>query len=148
MRPRALVILFSLSCTPRDVADQRRVRVLCGLFPDATVVEWHGFPSQIGFGQREGLAISGRFRPGPGWSAASAGYRPAPWPAARVAVDERFRLGLVIDGAIAVRCEAAGDDVLFAQSTRPCDTQPTMNDVILCVLEPAGEVRAVVRSAY
>lgn len=148
-RPRILVLLLALAaCGDQDASDQRAVRRLCGLPPEATVVAWTGFPARSGFGQREGLEVSGTFRPPAGWRAADAGYRATPWPAAREAAQRGFALGRVFDGARALRCETAGDNVLRAERTRPCDAVTPLLDLIACAELPTGEVRVVVRSAY
>ncbi len=143
-----VLLLLMSACTSQDETDQRRVRARCGLPRDATVLVWKGYPEQVGFGQREGLSLEGTFRPTAGWSAPAAGYRVGPWPRARAAIEKGFRLGAMVDGARALRCETAGDNVLSATSTRPCDTVAPLPDLILCVLEPSGDVRAVVRSLY
>ncbi|MFN8876645.1 MAG: hypothetical protein ACK53A_05550 [Gemmatimonadota bacterium] len=140
--------LLLVACGNQDSADQRAVRRLCGLPDDAAVVSWDGFPSRSGFGQREGLEVAGTFRPSAGWRAEAAGYRLTPWPEARAAAESAFRLGAVFDGARAIRCETAGDDVLRAARTRPCDAVPRPLDLIACAELSTGEVRAVVRSAY
>lgn len=143
-----LVLVAPFACAPQDVRDQRAARRRCGLPPDAAVLTWDGYPSQVGFGQREGLSVSGTFRPPPGWSSSAAGYRPAPWPRARDAAEETFRLGAWVDLAVALRCETAGDNVLGATPTTPCDARRPLNDLILCAVLPSGEVAVQVRSAY
>lgn len=148
MKLRLLLVLLVSGCSTQDQDDQRRLRARCGLPSDATVVAWTGYPAEVGFGQREGLALTGTFRPNAGWSAAAAGYRPAPWPRARALVEQQFQLGAMVDGARALRCEAAGNNVLFAGSTMPCDTYAQLPDLILCAVEPSGDVRAAVRSRY
>ncbi len=148
MRPLlALLVLFT-ACESQDAADQRQARRLCGLPPEAAVVSWKGYPSRVGFGQREGLSVSGTFRPPSAWTPASAGYRAAPWPSARTAAEAAFRLGHELDGAVALRCETAGNNVLHATRTSPCDGTARPIDVILCAVEPSGDVRVTVRSAY
>jgi len=134
--------------TSVDASDQRHARRLCSLPAEAKVVSWVGYPARAGFGQREGLSVSGVLRPPAGWSAKAAGYRAAPWKSARDAVERRFKAGEVLDGADAIRCETAGDDVLRATTTRPCDEVEPILDVILCAVEPTGDVRVTIRSAY
>jgi hypothetical protein len=142
----AVLAAFS-ACESQDVSDQRAARRLCGLPAESAVAAWNGYPSSVGFGQREGLSVSGTFRPPAGWSAEAAGYRASPWPSARASA-EHFHLGSDVDGALAVRCETAGDDVLHARSTRPCAGGARSNDLILCTVDGNGLVRATVRSAY
>jgi hypothetical protein len=141
------VLLVCAACESQDASDQRAVRRLCGLPKEAEVVAWEGYPGMVGFGQREGLAVAGTFKAPAEWSAAAAGYRAAPWPAARESA-EHFHLGNVVDGARLLRCATAGDDVLHARKTRPCEGGPRTNDIILCAVDGNGHVRTVVRSAY
>ena len=112
------------------------------------MVTWSGSPSAAGLGQREGLGISGTFLPPRGWSAEKAGYRPAPWPTARETAERAFGLGKEVDRARFLRCEFAGNDVLRAQGTRPCDEAPRPVDLIVCAVDETGAVHATVRSAY
>ncbi|MEN9800417.1 MAG: hypothetical protein RL653_4114 [Pseudomonadota bacterium] len=142
-----LLIAALTACESQDASDQRAVRRLCGLPSEAEVVTWNGYPGRVGFGQREGLSVAGTFKMPAGWSAEASGYRAAPWPAAREAA-EHFQLGSAVDGARALRCETAGNDVLRARTTRPCEGGARTNDLILCTVDGSGQVRAVVRSAY
>lgn len=146
---RVLLLLTLAACARSpDAADQQALRRLCALPDDAVVTAWTGFPASAGFGQREGLELAGTFRPPADWSATAAGYRTAPWPEAQAAAERAFRLGAVFDGASAMRCETAGDDVLHATHPRPCTDVAMPIDLIACAVQPDGQVRAVVRSSY
>ena len=145
----SLALLVLCACESQDARDQRAVRRLCALPPDATVVSWSGYPAEVGFGQREGLSIEAEFAMPGRFALAAAGYRQPPWPAAREAAERSFRLGGMIDGARAIRCETAGNDVLNATATVACDTVPRPLDLVLCVVDAkSGHVRAAVRAAY
>jgi hypothetical protein len=149
VRSMGLLLTAALcSCEAQDAWDQRQARRLCGLPGDAAVVAWQGYPGRVGFGQREGLHVAGTFRPPPTWTPGSAGYRAAPWPGARAAAERDFHAGEALEGAVMIRCESAGNDVLRAGRTRPCDAQPRNLDLILCAVDGAGQVRVTVRSAY
>lgn len=143
-----LTSLALLACGSPDASDQRQVLRLCGLPAASRALAWSGFPARSGFGQREGLRVSGTFLPPAGWTPTGAGWRPAPWPRARDVAERAFGLGAVLDGASALRCETAGNNVLYARSTRPCDAVDQPLDIVLCARLPSGEVRAAVRSGY
>ncbi|MBL8920330.1 MAG: hypothetical protein JNJ54_15795 [Myxococcaceae bacterium] len=148
---RMLVVVMLAGCVSQDQSDQRRLRDLCGLPANARVISWKGYPSQVGFGQREGLTLEGTFRPEREWSKGASGYRRMPWPTAVEAIRGFGRSASApawVLAATALRCETAGNDVLFAGRTRPCDTGPTPNDLIVCAVQPSGDVQAWVRSAY
>ena len=148
MSKHLFALLLLSGCVDQVTRDQRDVRRLCGLPDDTTVTSWTGLPSSAGFGQREGLSVSGVFNPPATWSPSAAGLRALPWPTAREAVERDFRLGAELDTGRFARCQTAGNDVLHATGATPCDAVPRLLDVILCVVTPSRQVRATVRSAY
>jgi hypothetical protein len=136
-------------CESTDQADQRAARRLCALPAKAAVLAWRGFPAEAGFGQREGLELSGTFALPLGFSLGLNGYRPMPWPAARAAVDQQFKLGALLEGRGWARCQTAGDNVLEAPRTVSCDRVTSLADVIICTVDPdALQVKVTIKTAY
>ncbi len=89
------------------------------------------------------------FRAPAGFAPSAAGYRSTPWPAGRAHVEQHFALGTKFDGASAVRCETAGNDLLDARATVPCDSVPQPLDLVLCVIDAkTGLVHGVARTVY
>ena len=85
------------------------------------------------------------------------GYQPLPLPgevraAALSVLTRRQTVELAVpelDAAGFVRCQTAGNNVLYARRTRACDAAPQMQDVILCVADRSTQrVSAYVRSMY
>jgi hypothetical protein len=148
MRPLLFTTILLLGAGCQDRRDQRSLRRLCALPSDAEVVSWKGAPSSP-FAPREGLELAGAFRIPPGFVPSAASYRPAPWPAGREYVEHHFQLGAMFDDAAAVRCETAGNDLLNADSTVPCDSVARPLDVVLCVVDAkSGLIRARARTFY
>lgn len=57
--------------------------------------------------------------------------------------------GARLDVQGVARCETAGNDVLSAKTTSPCDVVKTLPDVVVCVYEPAtSTARVFVGSRY
>jgi hypothetical protein len=147
----------------QDDLDRDEVRRLCGLPAEARVSSWHGYPAQMGFGQREGLYLHGEFElPARAWAAWFGSVPPADYQAlplsasARAAalsvLTRRHTLQFVLPelaGLGFVRCRTAGNNVLYARQTRACDAVAAPDDIILCVANRfTRRVSARVRSMY
>ncbi len=147
----------------QDDLDRDEVRRLCGLPAEARVRSWHGYPAQMGFGQREGLHLHGEFelpaRSRAAWfgSVPPAGYGALPLSAsARAAalsvLTRRHTVHVALpklDAPGFVRCRTAGNNVLYSRQTRACDTVAAPDDIILCVANRSTQrVSAYVRSMY
>lgn len=55
----------------------------------------------------------------------------------------------MIDSSGWARCQTAGDNVLEASRTVSCDSLGSLNDVILCTVDPTQtQVSVIVKTAY
>jgi len=145
-----------VSNSSQDVADQTELRRLFSLPDDAQILHYEGFPSTMGFGQREGLRISARYKLTPEqvarWSenARSNGWQELPIPPdvkRRMAAFRVEGFGDVEKGFYL--CQTAGNNVLHATSTKQCAAVEKQNDIILGVLDAlTGEMNTMVQSSY
>ena len=144
------------SCQSQDDMDKAQLRRHFGIPPAAEILEYHGYPARVGFGQREGLQVSATYRLTETelaeWlsKAAANGWQPLPIP---VGLRQKIPYkGLKVDFDAAeglYLCRTAGDNVLYAKNTRPCAETPRMNDIIIGILDPATRRLSVtVRSSY
>jgi hypothetical protein len=156
--PFLLVACIALcSCSimvERD--DKASLRRQCDIPRSATLVEYRGYPAVVGFGQREGLHIEGRFQIeksgiGPFESdAVSRGWKSLPIPD-EVLAKIPFEFSLVRLGSKKglYRCHTAGDNVLHAKQTRDVSTVETPLDIIVSVYDSeSGVIGAAVASGY
>lgn len=140
----------------QDTADQAALGRLFGLPRGAELLSYDGYPSQVGFGQREGLSLSAEYRLADDdvgkflRSAVEAGWQPLPMPVGLSGLIPFQGLSVPWDAADGLyRCQTAGDDVLHARRTTSCLGATTFHDVILGVFDAASQrVWVTVRSAY
>lgn len=158
----AIVLLpLSLSsCTGaqavQDWVDERALRKQLAIPAGFDLVSYDGYPSMAGFGQREGLEISARYRLDGEQAAAFAtraranGWQPLPIPDATRSKIRFQGLKVPLDAQQGLYlCRTAGDDVLHARETRSCDAANSLHDIILGVLDTStGELSAVIRAGY
>ena len=159
MRLFALIILFSaclIGCQSVDASDRRALREQCSIPEYAELVSYKGFPSTNGFGQREGLEVSGKFKIKSSEvvkfekTAQWDGWEPLPI-ANTIRSKIRFK-GMAInldleDGLY--RCRTAGDNVLYTSVSKPCAEVEKLNDIMISVFDrKSNEFSAVVRSGY
>lgn len=151
-----LLLLSGLSaCTSQDASDQAALRRLFSLPNDVQIVHYEGFPSQVGFGQREGLYLVAHYQLTPEqvsvWANdAPAGWEPLPMPMEVQAQMDAFRFEALRDGQEGYYfCRTAGDNVLHAKETRPCTAVKDPLDLIAGVVDLAtGEMVVQVQSFY
>ncbi len=150
------VAFVLLACQSQDDMDREQLRRHFGLPPGVQIIEYHGYPARVGFGQREGLQVSATYRFTEGQLAAwlpqarSNGWQPLPIPA-----ETRRKIlykGLKVDLDAArgfYVCRTAGDNVLYASKTKPCAEAQRMNDIIIGILDPdSRQLSVTVRSSY
>ena len=138
-----VVGLFGHPYPIQDRLDQRALRRHFDLPSGLELVEYDGYPSEVGFGQREGLNIravyqlsdkeAGKF----GRRFAERGWSPLPIPADIQQRIRRYAAPGPIELASGLYvCRTAGHNVLHAWITRPCAAVERQNDVILGVFDP------------
>ena len=120
------------------------------------MVEYEGFPSMVGFGQREGLQISPRFvltqEQAPEYAewAVADGWEPLPIPEAILSkiLFQGIRVPLDLSTGRYV-CRVAGDSVLISRETQPCAEVDILPDLILGVLDTTtSRLCTVIRAGY
>jgi hypothetical protein len=156
---RFLLIVAAAVFTPgcaidQDASDQERLREIFAVPPEAQIIEYRGFPARSGFGQREGLRLSARYRLSApvfsAWlaSARNAGWRELPFPQS---IRSRFRIRFdeaPLDTAHGLYlCRTAGNEILNTAETRPCEKAEAMNDVRLGVFDQSTGVLSVLVAA-
>jgi hypothetical protein len=140
----------------RDSADLERIREIFGIPEDFELVSYDGYPSSVGFGQREGLELSAVFQLTGGQAHGfvadrlASGWSELPMPEGVVASIPFRGLPVPVDALQGVYiCLTAGDDVLYARETRPVAEGDRINDLILGVLDTTEDrLYVMVRSAY
>jgi hypothetical protein len=151
----AVVFIFC-ACQATDDRDREQLLRHFGIPPDIQVIEYHGYPARVGFGQREGLQVSATYRFTEGQLAAwlpqarSSGWQPLPIPAEtrRKILYKGLKVDLDAASGFYV-CRTAGDNVLYAGKTRPCAEVQRMNDIIIGILDPdTRQLSVTVRSSY
>jgi len=140
----------------QDAMDQAALRRRFGLPCRAEVVSYSGYPSMVGFGQREGLGLSATFQlePEPAQlfleTAAEAGWEPLPIEAGLVERIPFRELDVPLSlSQGAYLCLTAGDEVLHTRETRSCDEVVQFHDIIFGVFDSTtNRVWVTVRSGY
>jgi hypothetical protein len=145
-----------LACQSQDDMDREQLRRHFGIPPGVQMIEYHGYPARVGFGQREGLQVSAKYRftegELAGWlpQARADGWQPLPIPAEIRQKIHYKGLRVDLDAAEGLYvCRTAGDNVLHARKTRPCAETQRMNDIIIGTLDPGTrQLSVTVRSSY
>jgi hypothetical protein len=161
------LVLFALllsgsraGCGPsqpaQDSSDQARLRRIFGIPEGCELVCYDGYPSTVGFGQREGLALSAVYRLDGSQArefvdrSLSEGWRELPIPEG-IRIHIPFQ-GLTVPlGAMQgiYTCRTAGDNVLYAASTRPVEEAGSVHDILIGIFDSETSLLSVeVRSAY
>lgn len=159
------IFLFSItimiqSCgvyqSVQDRRDRAALRRLFDLPSSYELVSYDGYPSMVGFGQREGLEISAQYELSSEQfeeflrDASDRGWEPLPIPEI---IDSRILYqGLpvpmdLLDGLY--YCHTAGDNVLHAKATHACIDVNVLSDIILGILDASTRrLYVVVRAGY
>src|SRR6185436_14783877 len=112
-----------------NLADERALRKQCHIPPYAQSSDYKGFPAMSGFGQREGLSITARFRiPKSNLDDFEKFMHEDGWDPLPVSAELRARLPRqgkgyesdleAVEGFF--RCHTAGSEVLHAKTTYSC----------------------------
>jgi hypothetical protein len=135
--------------------DERALRRRFGVPSSFERIVYRGYPSMVGFGQREGLDISAAYRLTDRQESTFLAATSDGWAALPIPDDVRSRIlfrGLPVpleaqNGLFL--CRTAGDDVLHANHTQPCGQVRDLHDVILGVLDTdRHELHVVIRAGY
>jgi hypothetical protein len=123
---------------------------------DAEMIAYNGYPTMVGFGQREALSISAKYKLNDddmnSWikKVQSKGLKPLP-----IEADCKNKLWFN-DKLIPTDlksgyyfCRTAGNDVLNAETTKPCDDVENLNDIIFAILNTEkNELSVIITSGY
>jgi hypothetical protein len=139
-----------------DDSDKKALRGRCHVPEYAEAIEYQGFPSMVGFGQREGLEVSGRFNlPSDHVETFEAFAKAEGWESLPIPPEIRpkilFRgMKVNLDAKVGrFRCRTAGDNVLYSTVSRLCRDVDNLSDIMISVYEKdKAEITAVVRSGY
>lgn len=126
----------------QDMIDRAALRALFGLPAGAELVEYQGFPSMVGFGQREGLRLRAVYDLSQAEAAAflkqarDGGWQPLPIRAGLLRHIPFRELPVPLDRTQGLfLCRTAGDQVLHPDSTADCLAVRRLNDLIFGVYD-------------
>ena len=151
-----LATLFTSCQWVTDNSDKAALKKHFEVPEDAEMIAYDGFPTMVGFGQREGLTISAKYKLNDedvkGWiqKVQYKGLKKLP-------IEENCRSKLWFkDKLIPLDakngyyfCRTAGNDVLIAKVTKPCDEVEYPNDLIFAILDTEKkELSVIVTSGY
>jgi len=128
----------------QDMIDRAALRALFGLPAGADLVEYQGYPSMVGFGQREGLRLRATYDLSQSEAAAflekasDRGWQPLPISAGILGHIPFREISAPLDRTRGLfLCRTAGDEVLHPSSTRNCLEVLRLNDLIFGVYDSA-----------
>ena len=152
-----ILIIVTSSCQwLTDRSDKAALAEHFEIPDDAEMTAYDGFPTMVGFGQREGLTISAKYKLNDedmkSWiqKVQYKGLKKLP-------IEESCRSKLWFkDKLIPLDtkngyyfCRTAGDDVLKAKVTKPCDEVKNPNDLIFAILDTEKkELSVIITSGY
>jgi len=152
-----LLLFVATSCQwLTDSSDKSALEKHFEIPDDAEMIAYDGFPTMVGFGQREGLNISARYLLNDEdmneWikNMKIKGLKNLP-------IESECRSKLWFkDKLIPVEtktgyyyCRTAGNDVLNATETKPCDEVDNLNDIIFAILDTEKkELSVIITSGY
>lgn len=152
-----LLLLLITSCQQvTDSSDKEALKRHFEIPDDAVMIAYDGFPPMAGFGQREGLNISAKYKLNDedmnNWinNLQSKGLKQLP-----IETECRSKLWFK-DELIPMDtetgyyyCRTAGNDVLNATETKPCEKVENLNDIIFALLDiEMKELSVIVISGY
>jgi len=152
-----LLLLLNTSCRQAtDSSDKAALKKHFEIPDDAELIAYDGFPPMAGFGQREGLSISAKYKLNDedmySWIKIlqSKGLKKLP-------IQDECRSKLWFKDKLIPMdkqtgyyfCRTAGNDVLNATETKPCDEVNNLNDIIFAILDiQKKELSVIVISGY
>ena len=140
----------------QDWMDERALRRHFRIPSGFERLYYDGYPSMVGFGQREGLEISAGYRLTEAEQEAflrdgsARGWQPLPIPeGVRSKIPfEGLRMPMEAKAGVFL-CQTAGNEVLHATVTQSCASVSNLPDLILGVLDTdRHELHVVVRAGY
>ena len=154
-----LIILTTLFTSCQWVTDQSDKSALEDHFDipdDAEMIAYDGYPTMVGFGQREALSISAKYKLNDDdmnrWikKIQTKGLKPLP-----IEADCKNKLWFkdeLVPKDIETGyyfCRTVGNDVLNAEITKPCDEVKNLNDIIFAILDTEkNELSVIITSGY
>jgi hypothetical protein len=152
-----LLVLITISCQQvTDETDKTALEKHFLIPDDAEMIAYDGFPPMVGFGQREGLTISAKYKLSDedmnSWikSVRAKGLKKLPIePECRAKLWFKDKL-VPIDIKIGYYfCRTAGNEVLNAAETKSCEEVDHLNDIIFAILDTEEkELSVIVTSGY
>lgn len=152
-----ILMIVSTSCQwVTDNSDKAALQKHFEIPDDAEMIAYNGFPTMVGFGQREGLTISAKYKLNDedmkSWiqKVQYQGLKKLP-------LEENCRNKLWFkDKLIPLEtkagyyfCRTAGDNVLHAEVTKSCDEVENPNDIIFAILDTEKkELSVIITSGY
>jgi hypothetical protein len=140
----------------QDASDQRALRRLFGIPNDFKLLNYAGYPARVGFGQREGLEISGVFMLSDDqMTQFKHQIVRNNWQALPIEEDIRSKilwknLPVPLEAQSGYyMCATAGDNVLYATRTKTCAETAPRSDIILGIIDlSTRQLHVVVRAGY
>lgn len=139
-----------------DETDKAALKKHFEIPDDAEMIAYDGYPARVGFGQREGLTISARYRLTDedmnSWikSVQPKGLKELPIsPECRSKLWFEDKLIPLDTQTGYYFCRTVGDEVLNAAKTKPCDEVDNLIDAIFAILNTEKkELSVIVTSRY
>jgi hypothetical protein len=155
----AIVTIIAFTCSCQVITDETDKAALEKHFEipdDAEMIAYDGFPPTAGFGQREGLSISAKYMLSDedvnAWikNMRAKGLKNLPIePECRSKIWFKNKLVPLETVTGYYYCRTAGNDVLNATETKPCDEVDNLNDIIFAILDSEKkELSVIVISGY
>ena len=157
--PVAMLILLLSICSCRVITDESDKSALKRHFEipeDAEMIAYDGSPPMSGFGQREGLTISAKYSLNVEdmnrWikKMRGKGLKKLPIePECRRKLWFKDKLIPLETQTGYYYCRTAGDDVLNATETKPCNEVDYLKDIIFALLNTEkNELSVIIKSGY
>ena len=152
-----MLLIFFNSCQwLTDKSDKAALEKHFEIPDDAEMIAYDGFPTMVGFGQREGLTISAKYMLEDEDMNDSIkhmkakGLKSLPIPTeCRDKLWFKDELVSLDTQTGFYYCRTAGNDVLNADSTKSCDEVEHLNDIIFAILDTnKKELSVIVTSGY
>lgn len=152
-----LVSIFFNSCQwVTDKSDKAALEKHFEIPDDAEIIAYDGFPTMVGFGQREGLTISAKYLFDDEdmniWieKMRTKGLTKLPIPIeCKSKLWFKDKLVPLDTESGYYLCRTAGNDVLKAESTKLCDEVENLNDIIFAILDTEKkELSVIIISGY
>ena len=152
-----LLLILTFSCRQvTDETDKASSEEHFEIPDDAEMIAYDGFSTMVGFGQREGLTISAKYLLNDEdmnkWinNMQTKGLKKLPLESeckSKLWFDDKL-IPIETDTGY-YYCRTAGNDVLNATETEPCDEVDNLNDIIFAILDTdKKELSVIITSGY